>query len=149
MRRWVPAVVLGCTLLSLLTGLVVGWFSVWFQIGARADREDYLVAVGGYGAGALVGLVGLASLWRLAVRGWPFIFVAGGVVLLALLALRSLGSAAAHEKVGIVVNNWWDGAGGVLACPWTWPPLVLGVLAAVGRGPRRALTGRAAPPAAP
>ena len=50
---------MACPLLSLLTGLAVGWFSVWFQIGGRADREDYLVAASGYGAGAVVVLLGL------------------------------------------------------------------------------------------
>ena len=45
-----------------------------------------------------------------------------------------------------VYQHWWDGAGGVLLLPWAWVPLVLGLLAVLGRGPRRAasLTGQSA-----
>jgi hypothetical protein len=129
---------MACELLSLLTGLLVGWFVVWFQIGGRADREDYLVASSAYGAGAVVVLLGLPALARLGIRGWVFTVGAVGGALCALLALRSAAKGLGMEDVGPTISPWYDGAGGVLACPWTWPVIVLGVLALVGRGPERA-----------
>ncbi len=146
-RKLLPAIVMACELLSLLTGLAVGWFSVWFQIGGRADREDYLVAASGYGAGAVVVLLGLPALARLGVRGWTFAVGAVGGVLCALLALRSAVTGLGMEQVGLTISPWYDGAGAVLACPWTWPVVVLGLLALLGRGPsRERVTAPAAPP---
>ena len=142
MRRWIPALLAACELLSLLTGLVVGWFSVWFQIGGRADREDYLVAASGYAAGAVVVLLGLPALARLGVRGWVFAIGVVGVGLCAVLAVWAAVRGSGMEQVGVTISPWYDGAGGVLACPWTWPPVVLGVLALVGRGPRPATAPR-------
>ena len=49
--RWIPALVVACELLTIATGFVVGYVSVWFQLfGETADREDYLVSLGGYAA---------------------------------------------------------------------------------------------------
>ena len=137
-RRWVPAAVVGCELLTIGTGLVVGYVSVWLQFfGETADREDYLVSAGGYGAGAAAALVGLLSLRRLRVATWILWICAAGAALLGLLALSSLSSARTAERDSLVVSSWTDGAGGVAACPWTWVVVVLGLLALVGRGPAR------------
>ena len=130
---------LGCLLTTFLNGLVVGYGVLWFQLfGDQPDREDYLVSFGGYAAAAVVLLVGLVSLVRLGTAGWAIVLVGILAGLLALLAVNSLATGLGMEDEFGPYQHWWDGAGGVLFLPWTWVPLVLGALAAVGRGPRRA-----------
>jgi hypothetical protein len=68
----------------------------------------------------------------------PLAFAAAG--LLALLTLSSVLDVARAGQPGSGINHWWDGAGGVLACPWVWPLVVAGLLA-----PLRARSGE--PPA--
>jgi hypothetical protein len=147
--RWIPALVVTCELLTIATGFVVGYVSVWFQLfGETADREDYLVSMGGYAAGAAAGLIGLLSLRRLAVAPWVFWMCCIGALCLVPLALASYTSAQSAERDSVVISPWTDGAGGVLACPWVWVVVVLGLLALLGRGPAR-VTAPAAPPDAP
>ncbi|GAA2124130.1 hypothetical protein GCM10009843_20500 [Nocardioides bigeumensis] len=139
LRRWFPALVVACEIATILNGLVVGWVSVWFQLfGDTADRDDYLVSTGGYAAGAVAGLLGLLALRRLEVTSWVFWLCAVGAGCLVPLALSSLSSAGSADDRGAGIDTWVDGAGGVLALPWTWVVVVLGLLALVGRGPRRA-----------
>jgi hypothetical protein len=138
LRRWFPALVVACEVLTILNALVVGWVSVWFQLfGETADREDYLVSAGGYAAGAVAGALGLLALRRLQVTSWVFWLSAAGVTCLLPLALSSYSSARSTDDRGPGINGWVDGAGGVLALPWTWVVVVLGLLALVGRGPTR------------
>ena len=124
---------------------------MWFQLfGETADREDYLVSMGGYAAGAAAALIGLLSLRRLAVAPWVFWICAIGALGLVPLALASYSSAQSAERDSVVISTWTDGVGGVLACPWVWVVVVLGLLALLGRGPgRERVTAPAAPLDAP
>jgi hypothetical protein len=131
--------VVGCLLTTFLNGLVVGYGVLWFQLfGDRPDRDDYLMSFGGYAAATLVLVVGLASLVRLRTAGWAVGLVGVLAGVLALLALNSLATGLGMTDDSGVYQHWWDGAGGVLLLPWAWVPLVLGGLAVLGRGPRRA-----------
>jgi len=149
-RRWLPPLVLGCALLTFLNGVVVGYGSIWLQFfGEQADREDYLMSFGGYVAAALVLLISLPSLVRLGAARWALVAVAGLAALLTVLATSSLGTGLSMPPESSPYQHWWDGAGGVVFFPWAWPPIVLGLLAAVGRGPRSVPTVRAERPAGP
>ncbi|MGI8900808.1 MAG: hypothetical protein ACR2HA_07720 [Nocardioides sp.] len=140
-RRWLPALVLGCALLTFLNGVVVGYGSIWLQFfGEQADREDYLMSFGGYAAAALVLLIGLFSLVRLGTAQWAVAGVAVLTALLAVLAISSLTHGLALSEEHSPYQHWWDGAGGVVFLPWAWLPVALGLLAAVGRGPRSVST---------
>jgi hypothetical protein len=135
-RVWWWVLIVG----TALNGLVVGYGAIWFQLfGERADRGDYLVSAGGYAAAAAV-LV-LAAVGVAGLRGpvWAGRASASLAVVLAVLAARSAGIAAGMpEDHGF--NGPLDGAGGVLALPWTWPLLVAGV-----RGAHRLLHSRPRP----
>ncbi len=138
-HRGLTAFLIGCLLTTFLNGVVVGYGIIWFQLaGSQAGREEYLMSFGGYAAAALVLLVGLVSVVRLGSARWVVVLVAGLGGLLALLALRSLAIGLGMEDDFGPYQHWWDGTGGVLLLPWAWPPLVLGLLAAVGRGPSKA-----------
>lgn len=51
---WTNVVLASGAVLTALTGFVVGYGSIWFQIGGRPDAEDYQVSAGGYAAAAVV-----------------------------------------------------------------------------------------------
>ena len=129
------SVLLGiCVVLTVLTGLVVGWLATALMFfGARPTAEDHQVAAGAYGAAAAALLLGAVALRVHGTTRWqvPVSLTSAGV--LALLALSSAMEAASSSDPGSGVNQWWDGAGGVLACRWTWPLVVLGLLAAFQR----------------
>ena len=141
LRRWLPAILVSCLLLPFLNGLVVGFGSVWLQFfGSQADREDYLISFGGYAAAVLVLLIGLVSMLRLGTAEWAGALMVVLAVVLAILAFGSLTKGLGMEPEPQPYGRWRDGAGGVRLLPWAWPPLVLGALALVGRGPTRPTT---------
>lgn len=135
-RVWWWALIVG----TALNGLVVGYGAIWFQLfGERADRSDYLVSAGGYGAAAGVLVFAAVGVAGLGGPVWAGRVSASLAVALAVLAVRSAGIAAGlpddHDS-----NGPLDGAGGVLALPWTWPLLVAGI-----RGGHRLLTSHPRP----
>jgi hypothetical protein len=121
--------------LTALTGLVVGWFAVAFQIGSRADADDYAVAAGAYGATTLALLLGAVAFRRWATTTWQLPVTLVLAIVPGLLAVRAVADAT-HADPGVGMSTWWDGAGGVLACPWTWWLVAVGVRALV-TGDRR------------
>nr|WP_297415607.1 hypothetical protein [uncultured Nocardioides sp.] len=135
-RTLLVGVLTGCSVaLTALTGLVVGWFAVTFQIGGRADADDYAVAAGAYGATTLALLLGAVAFRRWATTTWQLPVTLVLAIVPGLLAVRAVADAT-HAEPGIAMNGWWDGAGGVLACPWTWWLVAVGVRALV-TGDRR------------
>ena len=139
-RRWLTALFLACILLTFLTGIVVGYVSVWLQFfGASPDRQDYLMGAAGYGAAAVVLLLSLPALLRLRVRPWIWGLTGGLLVVLALAGLVAAGEGWSMPADPNPYSHWSDGAGGVIACPWTWPLVVLGLMALLGRGPLSAV----------
>jgi hypothetical protein len=136
MRRWLFALLVGCTCASLLTALFWGWFSVWFQLaGSVAARDDYLVSTGAYGSGVVVVSLGLVASYRWGARGWPVIVLGLGLALLLVLTISSAVTAAGTASDGIGVDSWPTGVRVVMMWPWTWLPLLAGPLALVGVGP--------------
>ena len=137
-RTLLVSVVTGCSVaLTALTGLVVGWFAVGFQLaGSRADAADHTVAAGAYGATLLLLLLGALALRRWATTSWqlPVTLVVG--VVPGLLMVRAVADASMAEP-GSGTNGWWDGAGGVLACPWAWWLVAVGVRALASGDLRR------------
>ena len=132
-RRWVAAGLAACVLLTTLTGLVVGWFAVGFQLfGDRPDADDYESAAGAYGAAALVLVLSTGALTRPAAPRWVLVVAVAGAGLFTLLLLSSVSDMAAAEP-GTSTHSWQEGAFGVLGGPWAWPLVVLGLL----RGERR------------
>lgn len=131
---WATAVVL-----TIVTGFVVGYGSIWFQLfGDQADAGDYRMSAGGYACAAVVLALGAAGI--LSYRGPPVLagVAAAFAATYLLLALRSAQLAAVAEPDDF--SGPLDGIGGVIATPWTWPLVVLGVLGPVqrlrrGRGP--------------
>lgn len=142
-------------LLTALSGFAWAWFAVSFQLfGDTSDREDYLVAAGSHAATAGVLLLGAVAL--VAYHGPRWLVAAASTVgaLDVMLALGARADAAAAGDPGPGLNTAWDGVGGILAAPWTWPLVVLGLTGAVrlardaGRRRRRgsvAVRGRGAP----
>jgi hypothetical protein len=115
---------------------VVGWFAVGFQIGgSRADADDYAVAAGAYGATTLAVLLGALALRRWATTSWQLPVTLVVAVVPGLLTVRAVADASMAEP-GAGMNSWWDGAGGVLACPWVWWLVAVGVRSLVA-GDRR------------
>lgn len=118
-----PVLVAGwwsCAVATIATGVVVGYGSVWLQFfGDTADRGDYLVSVGGYGAAAGVLLVAAGGIPRHGGRGAARVLLVVTAVVFGALAARSAGLAGPAERAG-VPNGPLDGIGGVLACPWVW-----------------------------
>ncbi len=135
--RLAASVLLGCCVaLTLPTGLVVGWFATELMLfGARPTAEDHQVAAGAYGAAAAALLLGAVALRVHGTTRWQVPVSLASAALLALLTLSSAMDAATSSETGSGINHWWDGAGGVLACPWTWPLVVMGVLALFRRRP--------------
>jgi hypothetical protein len=136
-RTLLVSVLTGCSVaLTALTGLVVGWFAVGFQIGgSRADADDYAVAAGAYGATTLAVLLGALALRRWATTSWQLPVTLVVAVVPGLLTVRAVADASMAEP-GSGMNSWWDGAGGVLACPWVWWLVAVGVRA-LASGDRR------------
>lgn len=130
-RHLLASVLLGsCVVLTVPTGLVVGWFATQLMFfGARPTAEDHQVAAGAYGAAGVALLLGALALRVHGTTRWQVPVALGSAGLLAWLSLSSAMDAAASSSPGSGINHWWDGAGGVLACPWTWPLLALGILA--------------------
>jgi hypothetical protein len=124
-------VLLGCcVVLTLLTGLVVGWLATELMFfGAQPTAEDHQVAAGAYGAAAVALLLGAVALRVHGTTRWQVPIALASAGLLTWLALSSAWDAATNSDPGSGTNHWWDGAGGVLACPWTWPLVVMGLLA--------------------
>jgi hypothetical protein len=136
-RTLLVSVLTGCSVaLTALTGLVVGWFAVGFQIGgSRADADDYAVAAGAYGATTLAVLLGALALRRWATTSWQLPVTLVVAVVPGLLTVRAVADASTAQP-GSGMNSWWDGAGGVLACPWVWWLVAVGVRA-LASGDRR------------
>jgi hypothetical protein len=127
-RQFWVGLLLGVSVVSTaLTGLVVGWFAVYFQLfGESADADDYRMAAGGYGAAALLLCAGALAVRTWRAPTWELIWAVAGAAVLALLAMDAL-SEATRAEPGAGYSGWIDGAGGVAACPWTWPLVVLGI----------------------
>lgn len=124
---WTNVVLAAGIVLTALTGFVVGYGSVWFQIGGVPDAEDYRVSAGGYAAAAVVLVAAIPAV--VAFRGAE-VLLAGTAVVAALylvLAVRSARLAAAAADRGPGINTALDGIGGVVAMPWTWFLVTLGV----------------------
>lgn len=114
-------------LLTGATGLVVGWFNLYFHFfGESADAEDYAVATGAYAAAAAALLLGALATWAWTAPRWQLVLALLSAGLLAIFALDAAASISSAEP-GSGINSWPDGAGGVLVCPWTWPLVVLGI----------------------
>ncbi|HSE09679.1 MAG TPA: hypothetical protein VLB29_13520 [Nocardioidaceae bacterium] len=124
---WTNAVLATGIVLTALTGLVVGYGSVWFQIGGGPDAEDYRVSAGGYAAAAVVLIVTLPAI--VAFRGARILLAGTSVVaaLDAVLAVRSVRLAAGTSDPGPGINTALDGFGAVVAMPWTWVLVLLGL----------------------
>lgn len=139
-RALLMSVLTGCSIvLTLLTGLVVGWFAIDLQLfGDTPDAEDHEAGAGGYGAATVVLLLGAVALRRYATASWQLPCTLLCAVVVGLLTVRAVADAMAAEDPGPGINHWWDGAGGVLACPWTWWLVALGIRALL---PRRGVSG--------
>ena len=59
----------------------------------------------------------------------------GWAAVLLVLTLSSVSEAAASAEAGPGIDGWQDGAGGVLACPWTWPLVLLALYEPLRRRP--------------
>lgn len=136
-RTLLVSVLTGCSVvLTALTGLVLGWFSVGFQIaGSTADAGDYAVAAGAYGATTTALLLGAVAFRRWATATWQLPVTLVLAIVPGLLAVRAVADAT-HAESGFGTMSWWDGVGGVLVCPWTWWLVAVGVRALV-TGDRR------------
>lgn len=142
---WATAV-----LLTIGTGFVVGYGSIWLQLfGDRPDAGDYRISAGGYACAAVV--LALGAVGILSFRG-PLVLVgvsAAFAAVYVLLALRSVQLAAMAEPDDYDsaldgIGGALDGVGGVIGMPWTWPLVVLGVL-----GPIRSVRCRTLPGQSP
>jgi hypothetical protein len=126
--RWVNAGLAACVLLTVLTGLVLGWFAVSFQLfGDRPDADDYASAAGAYGAAAVVLVIGARAVAHGAAPRWVLVTAVAGAGLFTVLLLSAVSDMAAAEP-GAATAGWREGAFGVLGCPWAWPLVVLGLL---------------------
>jgi hypothetical protein len=113
---------------TAVNGVVVGYGSLRF-LNPSMSRGDYLVSGGGYAAAAVV--LTCAAVGAAGLRG-PVSVVYGSplvAVVLAGLAARSFTIAADHPS-STYADSPWDGAGGVLCLPWTWPLLLGGIVGA-------------------
>lgn len=133
--------------LTAASGLMIGRFLVWFQLfGDTADASDYEAAAGAYAASAVVLLLGAAAVRILGGPLWQLVLASVSSVVLVVLTGYALVESTAAEA-GSSYVSWTDGAGGALACPWTWPLVVLGGYALVlrlrGRDREAATTGAA------
>ncbi len=119
-------------LLTIAGGFVVGYGAVSLQFfGETADSEDYQVSAGGYAAAAVALGLGVAAVLGYARVRWPALLSAAAAAVYLLLAARSAWLAASSTDPGFGINTAWDGVGGVLGMPWTWPLLLFGLTGAV------------------
>jgi hypothetical protein len=125
--RLVQAAWWALILINTVTGLVVGYFPLWLDLGSDPGRSDYTISAGGYGAGGVVlavGALGLTGLGGPRLAAWA----AGvGALVLALFAASSARSAAAIEP-DTYPTSFWEGSGAVLLTPWCWVLLSAGAL---------------------
>ena len=134
-----PAILAGCSVATALTALVIGWFLINFHLmGETADAEDYTAAAAAYGAGALLLVLGAVDAWARRYAEWVRWVAALPAGLIALLA-ASAASRVPGAEPGSGFTHWYDGAAGLLACPWTWPLVIMPVATLlrtlrVGRG---------------
>lgn len=122
-----------------LNGVIVGFGAIILVFSGSAQRSDYLVSAGGYGAAATVLVFAAVGAAGLNGPVWAGRAAAAVAVLLAALAVRSamVASSLADD------NNWngpLDGIGGVVLVPFSWPLLIAGV-----RGGYRLATGTVRP----
>lgn len=136
-RVWVLRLALGlCLVLTALSGLVIGWLAVAFQLfGESADAEDYDVAAGAYAASAVVLVLGAFVARGSRAPRWQLVWALGWAAVLVVLTLSSVSEASAMLDRGPGINGWKDGVGGALACPWTWPLVLLGLYEPLRRRP--------------
>ena len=113
--------------------LALGWLSVWFQIGSRADRGDYLTASGFYDIGVPLMVVGALAAWVSGAPRWLAWLCWIGTALFVVLTVSAHGKAADQELVDDKYDSWWDGAGTALQMPWIWLVPVALVAAVVTR----------------
>lgn len=118
-----------------VNGVIVGLGAIMLGFSGSAQRSDYLVSAGGYGAAATVLVFGVVGVAGLNGPAWAGRTAAVAAVLLAALAVRSaiVASSMADDA------NWngpLDGIGGVVLVPFAWPLLIAGV-----RGGYRLSTG--------
>jgi len=93
------------------------------------SRGDYLVSGGGYAAAALV--LACVAVGAVGLRG-PVSVVYGSSLLAtvsAALGVRSFMIGGGYPSSAFA-DSPWDGAGGVLCLPWTWPLLLCGIVGA-------------------
>lgn len=127
-RAWVTVGWISAVTATALNGVLVGYGAVWLQFfGDTADAEDYRVSAGGYGAAAVVLLLGVPGI--LTHRGPRWLAWAAGVsaAILGLLAANSAAASARAEPVSSPISTAWDGIGGVLWAPWAWALVALGI----------------------
>ena len=139
-RRWIAAGWAAAVVATILNGLVVGWFAVYFQLfGESADAEDHRVAAGGYGAAAGVLLLAVVGLLTHRLPRWLAGVALAAAAGLGVLARGALETARHAEPDPLPINTVWDGIGGVLWTPWSWALIGLALhgLYAVARGRRR------------
>lgn len=136
-RVWVLRLALGlCLVLTVLSGLVIGWLAVAFQLfGESADAEDHEVAAGAYAASAVVLVLGAFVARGSRAPRWQLVWALGWAAVLVVLTLSSVSEASAMLDHGPGINGWKDGVGGALACPWTWPLVLLGLYEPLRRRP--------------
>ncbi len=136
-RRTLLSVLTGsAVVLTFLTGLVVGWLAINLQFfGARPSAEDYEVGAGAYGAATAALLLGAVGLRRYGTAPWQLPLTLVLAVVPGILTVSAVSGASVNDDAGPGINHWWDGAGGVLACPWTWWLLFVGVRAILGTRP--------------
>ncbi len=137
-RTLVSVLTGGAVALTIPTGLVVGWFAIHLQFfGAVPSASDHAVGAGAYGAATAALLLGALGLQRYGTAVWQLPITLVGAAVLGLLTVTATSDALTSDQVGSATNHWWDGAGGVLACPWTWWLLFVGIRALLGAGPTR------------
>ena len=131
-RRWLAVTLVLAAVATAISGVVVGYGVLWFQLfGETPDAEDYLVSAGGYGAAAAVLALGAPALLAHGAPRWSAIASGWAALALGLLAVTSAVSVSGAERSGATIDTAWDGIGGVLWAPWTWLLVVLGVRALV------------------
>jgi len=132
--RWVHVVLALGVISGSASILLLGWLSVWFQIGSRADRGDYLIASGFYDFGVLLMLLGALAAWVSRAPRWLTWWCYIGTALFVILTVNAHGKAADEGLLDDRYDTWWGGAGTALLMPWIWlVPLAL-VAAVVTRG---------------
>jgi hypothetical protein len=124
--RWVHVLLALGVISGSASILLLGWLSVWFQIGSRADRGDYLIASGFYDIGVPLMIVGALAAWVSRAPQWLTWWCRIGTVLFVILSVNAHGKAADEGLLEDRYDTWWGGAGTALLMPWIWlVPLAL------------------------